>query len=248
MSNSISLTIVIPALNEEQNLKATIRRIVNALSDSGIDWEIALVNDGSTDKTGDISNDLASNEPRIKVIHHQRSMGIGYCVREGIKSSSKDSISWLPGDGENDPYELLKYLPILEHVDIITSFVVNVGVRSWGRRFLSTLYLWLINLSFGTMFNYTNGSAIYRRSVFQVVKPQANGFFFPAECLIKAVRAGFIFAEVPVRVKKRVRGYTESISFKSICIVIWEFINLFIAVHILRRVGAAWEHRSNIER
>jgi glycosyltransferase involved in cell wall biosynthesis len=237
MSKLVSLTITVPALNEEQNLKTTLEGIVKVLGDSGIDWEIILVNDGSTDKTGDIANELASQEPRIKVIHHKQPKGIGYCFREGIQSSTKDAITWLPGDGENNPYELLKYLPILEHVDIVIPFVLNVGVRSWGRRFLSTLYIWLINLSFGTMFNYSNGTAIYRRSVFQVVKPQANGFFFPAESLIKAVRAGFIFAEVPVRLEKRLEGYSKLMSFKSLCLVIWEFIRLFYAVHILRTAG-----------
>ena len=108
--------------------------VVSALGDSGIDWEIVLVNDGSIDKTGKIAAELASKEPRIRVTHHERPRGIGYCFREGIESSSKDAITWLPGDGENDPYELLKYLPILEHVEIVIPFVLNVGIRSWGRR------------------------------------------------------------------------------------------------------------------
>lgn len=246
MNRPTSLTIVVPALNEEHNLEAAITSIVNAISDRGIDWEITLVNDGSTDKTRDIANELANKIPRIKVIHHQRPMGIGYCFREGIESSSKDAITWLPGDNEGDPYDIFKYLPMLEHVDIVVPFVLNVGVRSRGRQLLSTLYLWLINLSFGMTFNYTNGNAIYRRSIFQVVKLQANGFFFMPECLIKAVRAGFIFAEVPLHLEKRLHGNSKLMSFKSICIVIWEFIKLFFAVRILRRPGAARDHKIDV--
>ena len=102
MSNLVSLTVMVPALNEERNLEAAVLVIIKALDDSGIDWEIVLVNDGSTDKTGDIANELASQEPRIKVIHHQRARGVGYCFREGIKFSTKDAITWVPGDGENE--------------------------------------------------------------------------------------------------------------------------------------------------
>jgi glycosyltransferase involved in cell wall biosynthesis len=235
LTKPISLSIVVPALNEENNLTDTIRGITKTLYDADIDWEVILVNDGSSDGTADIANGLADGESRIKVIHHHHPMGIGCCFRDGVKISTKDAVTWFPADGENDPNELIKYLPLLEHVDIIIPFVLNVGMRSWGRRILSTLYLWIINLSFGTMFNYTNGNVIYRRTVFEIVKPKSNGFFFQTECLIKAVRSGFIFAEVPVRLRRRSSGRSKAISVKSFCSVLIDFLYLFIEIHILKR-------------
>jgi len=242
VDKQISLTIVVPALNEEENLEDAVTSIIAALEDGGVDWEMILVNDGSTDRTGEIAAEFASKNPRINALHHERPMGVGYSFREGAMTSSKDAVTWLPGDGENDPYEQLKWLPLLEHVDIVNPFVVNRGMRSRGRRMLSTLYLWIINVSFGVTLNYTNGTVIYRRRVFEVVKPEANGFFFQTECLIKAIRAGFTFAEVPIRIQKRLGGQSKALSLKSFYAVASDFIHLFLVVHILRRVGKAPEY------
>lgn len=232
MSISTSLAVVVPALNEERNLKEAVTSLTNALGQDGIDWEIILVNDGSTDRTADIVAELASREPRIKLIHHQRPMGIGRSFWDGIEASSKEGVTWFPGDGENDPHELLKYLPLLEQVDMVVPFVVNKEARSWRRRFVSKLYLWMVNLMFRTMFNYTTGNVIYRRSVFDVIELRGCGFVFQTECLVRAVRAGFTFAEVPVRLGKRLHGRSKVLTFKSVLTASWELARLFVEVHM----------------
>jgi len=237
MDKRNSLSIVVPALNEEANLKEAVANIVATCHDAGIDWEIILVNDGSTDKSGYIANGLASiHSPRIKVLSHRCSMGIGCSVWDGIMASSKDAVTWLPGDGENDSAEIIKYLPLLEQVDIIVPFVLNKDVRSGTRQFLSNVFMRIINLSFGTIFHYTNGNIIYKRCVFDVVKQESKGFLFGTECLIKATRAGFTFAEVPVRICGRLKGRSKAISFRSLKVLIWEYLRLLFSVRILRRV------------
>ena len=240
-----SLTVVVPALNEEKNLKAAVTNLVKALDFNKIDWEIILVNDGSTDGTAGIIAQLAKEQPGIKVITHDRRRGIGYSFFEGVKLSTRDAVTWHPGDGENDAGELVKYLPLLEHVDMIIPFVRNKSVRSYGRRVLSTFYLWAINISFGTMFNYTNGNVIYRRKVFDVIKPRANGFFYQTDCLINAVRAGFCFAEVPIKLQQRGHGRAKLIAFQSIFMVARDFGRLFVSIHILRTGGKVSEPRTN---
>ena len=237
MNQSFSLTIVVPAYNEKDNIKGTITNLIKILHDCNVDWELILVDDGSMDETGSICDLLAKENMQIKVIHHDCNMGIGRCFRDGVKAATKDVITWIPADGENDFSELFKYFLLLEHVDIIVPYVVNIGVRSWGRRLLSAVYLWIINLSFGTMFNYTNGNIIYKRKVLEGIKPDSRGFFFQSECLIRAIRAGFIFAEVPVRLKERKRGLSKALTTKSFYLVMGEFIKFFFAVHIFRRVG-----------
>ena len=233
MPISKSLTVVVPALNEESNLKEAVMGLTNELGKDSIDWEIILVNDGSTDRTADIATELASREPRIKLIHHQKPMGIGRSFWDGIEASNKEGVTWFPGDGENDPHELLKYLHLLEQVDIVIPFVINKGARSRGRRFLSKLYLWIVNLLFGTMFNYTTGNVIYRRSVFDVVKLKACGFIYQTECLVRAVHAGFTFAEVPVCLGKRLHGRSKILTLRSVLMASWELIRLFVELHIL---------------
>jgi dolichol-phosphate mannosyltransferase len=228
----MSLSVVVPALNEEAALGDMLKGLCAALNDSGIDWEIILINDGSEDRTQEIAGEWASNDSRIKAIHHQRPMGVGNCFRGGIRISSKEAITWLPADGENDPRGLLRYLPSLRRVDMVIPFVLNEGIRPWIRRILSKTYLWIINVSFGTSFNYTNGNVIYRREIFRVIKPESNGFFYQAECLIRGARAGFTFIEVPVQLNKALREKSKSLSLKSFCILVYEFARLFYEMRI----------------
>jgi glycosyltransferase involved in cell wall biosynthesis len=233
----LSLTVVVPALNEERHLAGVVAGIREALEPAGWDWEVIVVNDGSTDRTGAIATGLSENDPRIKVLHHDRPGGVGFSFRHGASLATKHAVTWVPGDGQNDLTEILKYLPLLEHVDIVVPFVVNTGVRSFARRVISTLYLWIINLSFGISYTYTNGTAAYRVRIFKVVKLSSNGFFFSTECLIKSTRAGFIFAEVPVRLRERSGGVSKAMSLKSLYSVVRDFLKLFYAVHILRTAG-----------
>ncbi len=231
-----SVTVVVPALNEEANLRDAVDSLLTALEQCAADWEILIVNDGSTDSTPILAGELSRRDPRIRVLHHDVPRGIGFSFREGVAASTKDAITWMPGDGENEPQEVLKWLPVLAHVDIVNPFVINRSVRSRGRRVLSTLYLWIVNLAFGTTFNYTNGNVIYRRRVFDVVTQMADGFSFQLECLVKAVRAGFTFAEVPVRLLGRKHGKSKAVSFKSFRAVVRDFLRLFVEVRF--RSGA----------
>jgi len=237
MKNLKSLSIVIPALNEELSLSNTVELLVKALCLNGLDWEIILINDGSRDKTGGICDDLSGKEQKICVIHNSCTKGIGYCFRKGIEHSKKEAITWFPADGENDPEELIKYLALLEHVDLVIPFVLNTGIRSLYRRVLSTAYLWVTNFLFGTTFNYTNGNVIYKRKVFDSIDVESRGYFFQTECLIKAVRAGFMFAEVPVRLRARKKGFSNAVTMYSFGLLVLEFVKLFIKVHITKTTG-----------
>ena len=98
-----SLTVIMTALDEEGNLEHAAKNTLSTLRANKLDWELILINDGNSDSTGQIAARLAYGEPRIKIIHHKRPMGIGFCFREGARNSTKDAVTWLPGDGENDP-------------------------------------------------------------------------------------------------------------------------------------------------
>lgn len=226
-----SITFVVPALNEEKTVRNTVNEIISVLEKNSIEGEIILVNDGSNDDTGRIADEIADSNHCVKVVHHKQPMGIGCCFREGVEKASKKAVTWLPGDGENDPYEIVKYISLLEHVDIVNPFVINPTERPFLRRFLSQIYLLIVNLLFGTSFHYTNGNVLYRREVFDQVKNISNGFFYQTECLVKAVRAGFIFAEVPVVLKKRKEGRSKALSPKSIYNVFKEFIRVFADIY-----------------
>ncbi|MCC6448951.1 MAG: glycosyltransferase family 2 protein [Candidatus Aureabacteria bacterium] len=243
----ISLSVIVPGLNEECNIRAAVGELLAALVRAGVDWEVIIVNDGSTDRTGEIARELAAREPRITVLDHPRPMGIGYSFKAGVGRATKAALTWLPADGENDPNELLKYLPLIEHVDIVIPFVINKRIRPLLRRFLSSVYLNIINASFGTRFNYTNGNIIYRKTIFDTVRPRSNGFLIHAECLVRAIKAGFTFAEVPVVLKKRYEGDSKAVLFKSLVSVCKEYVALLAEIQVGRRLRRQVEGGSAVE-
>jgi len=232
MADATSLTVVVPALNEEKNLRSAVERLTNVLRTKVSDWEILIVNDGSLDRTGAIADSLAQHEPRISVVHHPRRQGLGACWKDGVRRATKDAIVWFPGDGENDPDELVKYLFLLDHVDLVVPYITNRGVRPWHRRFLSKCFLWVINLSFGTMLSYLTGNVLYRREVFDVITPEANGFFTLVECPIKAVHAGFTYAQVPERLGQRMHGRSTILTLRSIATIVREYLRLLAAIYV----------------
>lgn len=87
----------------------------------------------------------------------------------------------LPRDAENDAYEILRYLPLMEHVDIVIPFIYNQNMRSWKRRMVFKFYKGIIKLSFGMLLNYMNGSVMYRKCALQNITLKSSGFFYQAE-------------------------------------------------------------------
>ena len=226
MSNMLSLSIVIPALNEEENVYAAIINTLNSFDDLGLDAEIIVVNDGSTDKTPEIVKDLCKKDQRVKLISHTTPEGIGASFWDGVDHSTKDTISMQPGDNENDPNEIIRYLNLLNHVDMVVPFVFNPQVRSLWRCSLSYIYRFIVNTTFLVNFHYTNGTVIYRKSILQEIKHRNRGFFFQTDILIRSVKRGYLFAEVPYRLGMRGSGASKAISYPSLINVIKGYFRL----------------------
>ena len=214
---SIYISIIIPALNEESNILAAIENTLSAFRDYNIKGEIIVVNDGSTDKTEGLVAEKIKNslDDKIKLISHDRPKSIGNSFWDGVSHAEGEVVTMFPGDNENDPWEVLRYVGLLEHVDMVIPFVFNREVRSVFRNALSGIYRFIINTTFRVNFNYTNGTIIYRKSILSNIKHQNTGFFFQTEILIKMAKRGYLFAEVPYRLGMRPNGVSKAVSFPS---------------------------------
>lgn len=221
------LTLVMPALNEEANVRSALTRCLAAFDRLGVAGEVVVVNDGSTDRTPALVEELARSDPRVRMVSHPAPQGIGASFRDGVRAARGEAVAMMPGDDENDPAETIRYLPLLEHVDLVVPFVFNKEVRGGKRNLYSALYLALVNLAFGTRFNYTNGTVIYRRCVLQDAPNRSDGFFFQTENVVRAARRGYLFAEVPYRLDVRRGGGSKAVSWKSLRAVSRDFLRLF---------------------
>ncbi len=224
--NNILLTVVMPALNEEKNIAAAINNALKAFSKFNIDGEIIIVNDGSTDKTENIVKNIMQKDKHVRQLKHEAPKGIGASFWDGVDNAKGEIIVMLPGDNENDPLEILRYYRMLEHVDIVIPFVYNKRVRSLFRNILSYLYRFIINTTFLVNFNYTNGTILYRKSMLKELDYRSNSFFFQTDILIRTVKKGYLFAEVPYRIDLRKEGISKAVTFPSLMKVMKGYLRL----------------------
>ncbi|MBU1061325.1 MAG: glycosyltransferase family 2 protein [Candidatus Omnitrophica bacterium] len=229
------VTVVMPALNEGKNIIVAISNTLAGFDDIGLKGEIIVVNDGSEDNTDRLVEEKMKSDNRIRMIVHDTPKGIGSCFWDGVDIARGDIVTMLPGDNENDPWETLRYVELLEHVDIVIPFAYNKNIRSLSRNILSRTYLSIINLTFMTSFNYTNSTVIYRKSVLQQLRYRCHSFFFQTDILVRTVRKGYLFAEVPYRLGSRKAGSSKLISFPSLWKTAKDYFKLVKDVYCTQR-------------
>lgn len=225
------LSIVIPVLNEEDNIKETIKSIrqVNDLTNRKL--EILVADNGSTDQTVAFVEEEIASCDYLRLIKNVSPKGIGVAVWEGMRQAKGRYVTMIPGDGENDAWEIVRYLPLMNEVDIVIPFVYNREIRPMFRRVLSKGFKLLINLSFGMLLNYMNGTVMYRRTILFDVDLRSKGFLFQTELLIKLIRRGYLYAEVPYKLGTRTMGKQKAVGLRSIWILFREYLVLVFAVY-----------------
>lgn len=221
-----TLSVIMPALNEEANVGLALQNTLSAFDHFGITGEVVAVNDGSRDRTPEIIQEFMRRDPRVRMIHHDTPAGIGGSFWEGVDTAAHEIVVMLPGDNENDPWEIMQYIHLLEHVDIVIPFVYNRGMRSPFRNLLSFVYRTIINTTFGVNFNYTNGTVLYRKAVLQELGYRSASFFFQTDILIRSVKKGYLFAEVPYRLGLRIEGKSKAVSYPSLVQVMRGYLRL----------------------
>ncbi len=216
-----------PALNEEDNILLAIDNTLTAFRKNGVTGEIIVINDGSTDSTADlVKRKIEENPGIVRMIEHNTPEGIGASFWDGVSEAKGEIVCMLPGDDEGEPSEIIRYTDILKDVDIIIPFVYNKWVRSAFRNFISSFFVFIINTTFGTKLNYTNGSVLYRKSILLTLECQSRGFFYQTDILIRLIKRGYLFAEVPYSIGKRKFGKTKALSFSNFFCVLREYLIL----------------------
>jgi len=135
-----NLSILIPVFNEADNLPILRTRLTAALERLGYAWEAVFVNDGSTDGSGDILEQIATADPRFKVVDLRRNFGQTAALMAAIDHSTGDIIITMDADLQNDPADIARLLAKLEEgFDVVSGWRQNRCDTEWGRRSLSRL-------------------------------------------------------------------------------------------------------------
>lgn len=241
-----SLSVLVPAFNERDNLAATVERLLRALNVSVEDFEIIIVDDGSSDGTGVVADRLAEQYPLVRVLHNPRNMGLGYCYLRGVETARGNSFVYIPGDNTWPQRSFLELFGNLGKADLVTSYSTNPEVRPLGRRIISALYTRILNLLFGFRLRYYNGLTIYPLAFLRSNPITTYGFGFQAEALLKGIYQGLSFVEVAIPIDERTAGQSKAVTPKNILSVLATMARVLWQLRVAHRwaPGAAEVQRA----
>ncbi len=196
-----------PAYNEEANVEKAVEHVSAVAQQLGVDYEIILVNDGSSDRTGEIGRQLEQRIPNFRLVEHYPNRGYGGALKAGFAAATKELIAFVPADNQFDFREVTRLLERIEQgADIVS------GYRARRQdNFIRKLNAWgwntLVRLLFGYLCHDIDcGFKLFRRSVLDRVPLISNGAMIDTELLAGAKARGFRIAEVPVTHLPRVAG------------------------------------------
>ena len=202
------LSIVIPVYNEQDNVFPLHERLSAALQQIGQDYEVIIVNDGSSDLTEDNLKSIAATDPRFKIVNFRRNFGQTAAMMAGIDFSSGDIIVGLDGDLQNDPADIPKLLDKLaEGYDVVSGWRVNRKDAALKRNLPSRMANWLISTISGIhLHDYGCSLKAYKKHVVKDVKLYGEMHrFIP----IYASWQGGKVAEIPVDHHPRIHGSSK---------------------------------------
>jgi glycosyltransferase involved in cell wall biosynthesis len=201
-----SISVFFPCYNEEANAANTVNKALAVLDKLGADYEVIIVNDGSKDRTGQIADELAAANPRIKAVHHRQNRGYGGAVQSGIRASTKKFVFYTDGDGQFDINEMPPLLPLMEKYDIVACWRIN-RQDPLIRKFNAWCWTKLVNLVFGMRIHDVDCAfKLCKREIFDTMPLYSTGALISAEILARAVRKGYRITQPGVHHYPRTAG------------------------------------------
>jgi len=232
-----SVSVFVPAYNEVDNLAPTVDTVTRALEETVDDYEIIVVNDGSTDGTGEVADALAAANAHVVVLHNPGNRGLGYGWMRAIEAARMASFVFIPGDN-TWPYPSLRDLfGTMGEADIVTSYPINSEIRVPARRVLSSAYTAGLNLLFGLSLHYYHGLTIYPIEFLRSNVITTYGFASMAEALLRAIHRGFTYVAVPCAIEERATGHSNAVSARNLRSVIDTIFRLFVELRLRSRKG-----------
>ncbi len=203
-----SVSLVMPAYNEAENIEPMVDEATPALESVTDDYEIIVVDDGSADNTAGVTSSVMERHPHVRLVQHPINQGFGAAVFSGFTSAEKEWIFYTDADRQFVLAELVKFVPAMDRADLIAGYRAP-RQDPFLRVFYGKGWSMLCTLLFGyTVRDVDCGFKLFRREIIQALAPAiaSRGATFSIEWLVRAKRAGYRFEELPVTHRPRVAG------------------------------------------
>jgi glycosyltransferase involved in cell wall biosynthesis len=244
-----SISIIFPAFNEEENIRKAVEHGRKAMSKFFTDIEIIVVNDGSSDATGAIIDQMAAESDDVIPVHHEVNLGYGAALRSGIYKASKELMFFTDSDLQFDLEEIRHLEEWIHQYDIVAGYRARRAdpfhrrFNAWGWNVLVRMILGLKIKDIDCAFK------LFRREVFMDVKLETVGAMINTEILTLAQRKGLKIKEVPVSHYPRQAGEQTGANFKVILKALRELFvmreKLKLRAGEIRRDAVSYESRYN---
>ena len=211
-----AVTIVVPAYNEVTNLQGAVKDVVWVARRALSDFEVIIVDDGSTDETGTLADQLARRYGEVRVIHHARNTGLAQAYKSGLAAARLPYFTFVPGDGEVSAESIGVLLMAVGSADIVVPYHANPSARPWHRRVLTSISTAMLNHASGHRLRYYQGCCVYSTALARSLPATSSGFFFLAEMLVHALKRGHSFVEVGLVHKERTGGKSTAVTVPNI--------------------------------
>ena len=231
--NKISgLSIFFPFWNEEQNLENVVNKAIPVANKIAKNWEILMIDDGSSDKTLQIAKKLSKKDARLKTISHQSNRGYGAALKSGFANARYDFIIFNDGDGQFDFSEAPKFIKKIENSDIVIGFRKKRLDNPFRHILMNLLKIWDFIFF---RFNFKDidcGFKLLKKEAIDKIEPlNSEGAMITTEILAKAKKAKLRIAEVEVNHYPRIYGDQSGGNLRVIIraikesLLLWKEIN-----------------------
>lgn len=205
-----SISAVFPAYNDGGTIASMVAAAWIALNQVTSDYEIIVVNDGSSDYTDTMLNEISVRYPELRVITHPYNQGYGAALRTGFSAASKDWVFYTDGDSQYNPLELVNLVGALhEGADVVNGYKLTRN-DSWMRIVIGRAYHYLVKFLFGIHIRDVDCDfRLIPRRILEEIELKSVSGAICLELVKKIEDAGYVFAEVPVNHYSRKYGVSQ---------------------------------------
>jgi dolichol-phosphate mannosyltransferase len=243
----VKLSVIIPAHNEEGSIAGTVEPLIRELSSEDIEHEILVVNDGSTDRTEAVLEELRTLYPTFRYVNNPAPNGFGLAVRRGLDFFTGDAAAIVMGDGSDSPKDVVRCFRKLEegYECVFGSRFIKGGriidypkhkllINRLANSFVKTLFAFGYN-------DTTNAFKCYRREVIEGAQPLISKHFnLTVELPLKAIIRGYSYAVIPISWTNRKTGISKlkirEMGSRYLFIVLYLFLEKYLSQGDYRRV------------
>ena len=226
-----SISVFFPCYNEQDNITRVVEQALTVLEKLDVDFEVIIVDDGSSDGTGQIADSCAARNDRVKAVHHRANLGYGAALQSGFKAATKELVFYTDGDGQFDINEMPPLLPLMERYDIVSCYRLN-RQDNLIRKINGWCWTKLVCLLFGMKIRDIDCAfKLYKRQIFDNIKVLSAGALVDTEILARAVRKGYCVTQKGVHHYPRTVGAQTGANLRVILRAFKELFKLRSQIH-----------------